>query len=327
MQYPQEAIACWSKDDADYKTSTSGGAASVVSTWVLENNGIVYGCGTNKNKISHIRIDDIKDLWKLKGSKYTQSQITNNLYKQVKTDLSNGKLVVFIGTPCQVAACKAYNRKNEEKLITIDLICHGVPSQELFIKSLTQKLGINQVQEIRKISFRDCETSDFILSTIITDEDKKEYKYTINPFNPSFNDKYYCAFWFGWSYRESCYNCIYANNKRISDITIGDFWGLNVKELPIKPTAGCSVMLINTEKGHKVKEKVKDKLYAYNRPVEEAIKGNSQLQKSTRLTTRGKIFRTIYPYCGLNTSFNIVALDKVILSYIKKSIKFILFIK
>lgn len=86
-------------------------------------------------------------------------------------------------------------------------------------------------------------------------------------------------------------------------------------------------MLINTEKGHKVKEKVKDKLYAYNRPVEEAIKGNSQLQKSTRLTTRGKIFRTIYPYCGLNTSFNIVALDKVILSYIKKSIKFILFIK
>lgn len=120
MQYPQEAIACWSKDDADYKTSTSGGAASVVSTWVLENNGIVYGCGTNKNKISHIRIDDIKDLWKLKGSKYTQSQITNNLYKQVKTDLSNGKLVVFIGTPCQVAACKAYNRKNEEKLITLN---------------------------------------------------------------------------------------------------------------------------------------------------------------------------------------------------------------
>ena len=89
-------------------------------------------------------------------------------------------MVVFIGTPCQVAACKAYNRKNEEKLITIDLICHGVPSQELFIKSLTQKFGINQVQEIRKISFRDCETSDFILSTIITDEDKKEYKYTIN---------------------------------------------------------------------------------------------------------------------------------------------------
>lgn len=327
MQYPKEAIACWSKDDTDYKTSTSGGAASVISTWALENDGIVYGCGTSKNKISHIRIDDIKDLWKLKGSKYTQSQIADNLYKQVNTDLSNGKLVVFIGTPCQVAACKAYNRKNEKKLVTIDLICHGVPSQELFIRNITQKLKINQIHEIQKIAFRDCKTSDFILSTIITDENKKKYKCTINPFNPSFNDKYYCAFWFGWSYRESCYNCIYAQNKRISDITIGDFWGLNAKELPTKPTAGCSVMLINTEKGDKVKEKVKNKLYAYKRPVEEAIKGNSQLQKPTRLTTRGKIFRLIYPYCGLNTSFNIAALDKVILSYIKKSIKFILHIK
>lgn len=327
FQYPQEAIACWSKDNTDYKTSTSGGVASVISIWALENDGIVYGCGTNKNKISHIRIDKIKDLWKLKGSKYTQSQITDNLYKQVKADLANGKLVVFIGTPCQVAACKSYNKKNEEKLITIDLICHGVPSQELFIKSITQRLGINQIHEIQKIAFRDCKTSDFILSTIITDENKKEYKCTINPFSPSFNDKYYCAFWFGWSYRESCYNCIYANNKRISDITIGDFWGLNTKELPIKPTSGCSVMLINTEKGNKIKEKVKDKLYTYNRPIEEAIKGNSQLQNPTRLTIRGKIFRLIYPYCGLNTSFNIAALDKVILSYIKESIKFILHIK
>lgn len=327
MQYPQEAIACWSKNDTDYKTSTSGGAASVISNWAIENGGVVYGCGTYKDKISHIRIDDIKDLWKLKGSKYTQSYITNDLYKQVKTDLSNNRLVVFIGTPCQVAACKAYNKNNNEKLITVDLICHGVPSQESFIRNLSKKLKINQIKGIKKVSFRDNNTSDFLLSGIIEDENKKEYNYNINPFSPSFNDKYYYSFWYGWNYRESCYHCIYAQNKRISDITIGDFWGLNSKELPTKPTAGCSVMLINTEKGNKIKEKVKNKLYAYKRPVEEAIKGNSQLQKPTRLTTRGKIFRLIYPYCGLNASFNIAASDKVILSYIKKSIKFILHIK
>lgn len=325
--YPKEAIACWSKDEMDYKTSTSGGVASVISTWVLENGGVVYGCGTSKDKISHIRIDDVNDLYKLKGSKYTQSHITDNLYKQVKTDLSNGKLVVFIGTPCQVAACKSYNRKNEDKLISIDLICHGVPSQELFIKNITHRLGINQIYEIKKISFRDCNTSDFFLSTIISDENKKEYKCNINPFRPSFNDKYYCAFWYGWSYRESCYNCIYAKNKRISDITIGDFWGLNIKELPIRPTSGCSVMLINTNKGYNVKEAIKDRLYTYNRPVEEAIKGNSQLQNPTKLGLRGKLFRKIYPYLGLETSFNIAALDKVVISYIKRFIKFILFIK
>ena len=325
--YPQEAIACWSKDKIDYKTSTSGGAASVISNWAIENGGVVYGCGTYKDKISHIRIDNIKDLWKLKGSKYTQSYITDNLYNKIKADLNNGKLVIFIGTPCQIAACKSYNKKNDNKLITIDLICHGVPSQELFINSITEKLGLNKIHEIKRISFRDSETSDFILSAVIFDDKNKEYNCKINPFYPAFNDKYYCTFWYGWSYRESCYNCIYAKDKRISDITIGDFWGLNTKGLDTKPMSGCSVMLINTEKGNYIKEQIKEKLFIYSRPIEEAIKGNAQLQNPIRLTLRGKIFRLIYPYCGLDTSFNIAALDKVIISRIKRVVKFILFIK
>lgn len=86
-------------------------------------------------------------------------------------------------------------------------------------------------------------------------------------------------------------------------------------------------MLINTNKGYNVKEAIKDRLYTYNRPVEEAIKGNSQLQNPTKLGLRGKLFRKIYPYLGLETSFNIAALDKVVISYIKRFIKFILFIK
>lgn len=77
------------------------------------------------------------------------------MYKQVKADLNNGKLVVFIGTPCQIAACKSYNKKNDDKLITVDLICHGVPSQELFVKNITDELNINQIKEIKRISFRD----------------------------------------------------------------------------------------------------------------------------------------------------------------------------
>lgn len=321
FHYPKEAIACWSKNETDYKTSTSGGAASVISAWALKNNGIVYGCGISKNKISHIRIDNIKDLWKLKGSKYTQSHIEDNLYKQVKIDLSNNRLVVFIGTPCQIAACKSYNKKNDEKLITIDLICHGVPSQELFIKHVSNKLKINQIHEIKKVLFRNSVTSDFLLSVIIVDDKNKEYYYNINPFKPLYNDKYYSAFWKGWSYRNSCYNCIYAKNERISDITIGDFWGLNTKQIEIQPTSGCSVMLINTDKGYQIKEKIKDELVIYYRPIEEAIKGNSQLKNPTRLTLRGKIFRLIYPWGGLNISFSIAALDKIIISKIKNFIK------
>lgn len=325
--YPKEAIACWSKDEIDYKTSASGGAASVISSWALQNSGVVYGCGTYKNKIAHIRIDDIKDLWKLKGSKYTQSYISADLYKQVKNDLFQNKIVVFIGTPCQVAACKSYNKKNNENLITVDLICHGVPSQDAFIRNISNKLGINKINEIKTVSFRNCKTSDFLLSTVIIDNKKKEYNCSINPFVPSFNDKYYCAFWYGWNYRKSCYNCQYANNKRISDITIGDFLGVDTKQLGTLPTSGCSVMLINTDKGYNVKENIKDRLNAYNRPVEEAINGNSQLRNPTILGFRGKLFRKIYPYLGLGTSFNIAALDKVVISNIKRFIKFIFFIK
>ena len=86
-------------------------------------------------------------------------------------------------------------------------------------------------------------------------------------------------------------------------------------------------MLINTDKGYNVKENIKDRLYAYNRPVEEAINGNSQLRNPTILSFRGELFRKIYPYLGLGTSFNIAVLDKVVISYIKRFIKFILFIK
>lgn len=327
FNYPREAIACWSRDETDYKTSTSGGAASVISNWAIENGGIVYGCGIYKDKISHIRIDDIKDLWKLKGSKYTQSYITDDLYKQVKADLNNGKLVLFIGTPCQIAACKSYNRKNENKLITVDLICHGVPSQELFFESVKKKYKIKNINSIDKISFRDSYSSEYYFSIDFVCDKNDKITYNSNPFSPSYKDSYFSSFLLSWSLRESCYNCKYAKDKRISDITIGDFWGLNTKELNIKPTSGCSVMLINTEKGYYIKEQIKEKLFIFNRPIEEAIKGNAQLQNPTKLTLRGKIFRLIYPYCGLDNSFNIAALDKVIISRLKRIIKRILFIK
>ena len=129
---PKTAYAGWDKNELEYKSSTSGGAASAFARYIIKNGGIVYGCACLENvDIRHIRIDKEDDLYKLKGSKYVQSNIYDS-YRSVKNDLCDNREVLFIGTPCQIAGLKSYLRKEYEKLYLVDLICHGVPSQKLF---------------------------------------------------------------------------------------------------------------------------------------------------------------------------------------------------
>ena len=122
------AYAAWSKDEDDYKTSTSGGVASVLSQHVLSQGGVVYGCAMLPDiEVKHIRIDNPDNIKKLKGSKYVQSRIVD-IIPALKKDVQDGKYTLFIGTPCQVVAVKKLFKKQPDNLLLVDLICHGVPS-------------------------------------------------------------------------------------------------------------------------------------------------------------------------------------------------------
>ena len=130
-QRPITAYAAWSIDSEDYQSSTSGAAASVLSRHVLEQGGVVYGCAMLRDiDVRHIRIDNVSDIKKLKGSKYVQSDLMD-IFASLKTDVETGRQTLFIGTPCQVAAMKRLFKNQPDNLILVDLICHGVPSLEL----------------------------------------------------------------------------------------------------------------------------------------------------------------------------------------------------
>ena len=129
-----KVYAAVNKDENALEAASSGGLFCAIAEWTLKKEGVVYGCAyTDGMKASHIRIDSFASLHSLFGSKYVQSD-TNNSFISAKKDLAEGRWVVFSGTPCQIAGLRCFLGKEYERLITVDIICHGFPSQAYFDK-------------------------------------------------------------------------------------------------------------------------------------------------------------------------------------------------
>ncbi len=266
-QLPQKAYAAWAKDKQEHKTSSSGGAAAIFTNYILKKNGVIYGC-VLENGFLHKRITNQQEAYKLKGSKYTQSYI-GDTYAQIKQDLAQNKSVLFIGVPCQVAGLKAFLGKNiSPNLVTVDLVCHGVPPQKLLFENL--KLQGILPETISNISFRE---KDGLFLTVSSAE-KIIYRNSVH------KDLYYMAFLDNLTFRESCYSCAYANSARVGDITIADFWGLGrTVPFPKETKDGVSLILTNTEKGAAFLAACEDNLEMFERTVDEAIAGNPNLRR------------------------------------------------
>ena len=264
--YPKKCYASCSNNEKIRKESTSGGVATVFSTYIINHGGIVYGaCFENDGSVKHIRVDNLTDLNRLKGSKYVHSYI-NNTFKFVKQDLLSKKIVLFIGTPCQIAGLKKFLIKDYEQLYLVDLICHGVPSQRFLRDEMKEELGNC---EIDNISFRSID--GFYFQAI---KDGRVLYKKIKELSP-----YFDGFMNALFYRENCYTCLYARPERISDITIGDFWGLkNDSKLYNNKDKGVSVCLPITDKGIELIKNCEKELLLEERDINEAVNGNSQLR-------------------------------------------------
>ncbi|MBO5142217.1 MAG: Coenzyme F420 hydrogenase/dehydrogenase, beta subunit C-terminal domain [Clostridia bacterium] len=267
-KYPRKCFAMHSKDEEIRNNSTSGGAATIFSEMILSKGGVVYGASFKKGVIiEHIRVEKKENLEQLKGSKYVHSYI-NNTFRLVKSDLENGRKVLFIGTPCQVAGLKSFLNKEYESLYLIDLVCHGVPSQKFLKDEIKNSLNVN-FNEIDKIKFRG---ADGYKLEYYKDSDVIK---TVKSENSAYCD----SFMSGIFFRENCYDCPYAKAERVSDLTIGDFWGLKEESKLFKDRKkGISLILPITEKGLSLIELSKKDMVLEERKVEEAIEGNSQLQ-------------------------------------------------
>ena len=306
--YPKKAFAAWSKDDEDYVTSTSGGAASVLSQYVISKGGVVYGCSVLPNiQIAHIRVDNLEALHLLKGSKYVQSQI-KGIIPQLRKDVKDGLPVLFIGTPCQVAAIKQLYKTIPDNLYLVDIICHGTPSNKFLKDYIQMDLKIDAAR-VTNVKFRLPDA----FSLCVFEKDKLLYK-SNNLWTHRYEDLYYNTFIDGFTYRDSCFSCNYAIPERISDITIGDFWGLgnevSDKEIP-EHKNGISCVLPITEKGMQLVEAIRHYLNIYERPVSEAINGNDQLRHPKSKDWRISMFQKIKNLTGLKAAYYIMVADKI----------------
>ena len=307
LVYPLTSYAAFSRDMDDYKSSTSGAVASVLSNYVIDQEGVVYGCSicninSNTIDVKHIRVTSKNNLFRLKGSKYVQSRIVEIL-PLLREDVKNGKKVLFIGTPCQTAAVRSLFPKNPKNLYVVDIICHGVPSLEILQKHIKDKIGGRDIDNIR---FRN--NSLYEMQFLLQDR----ILYKSNLFEERYKDEYFNAFFDGYTFRDSCYQCKYARNERVSDVTIGDFWrlGESIDTTTILPhNYGVSVVLPITNKGIELIDSVKSKLNIYERPIVEAIHGNDQLREPKGICNRARLFRIFSKVLRFNVAYKLSIID------------------
>lgn len=270
-----KALALINKDDDIRAKCASGGAFSAFAKYVLEQKGIVYGVIWNDDIVAvHSRAENIDQLEKMYSSKYVQAN-TLDTFKQAKKDLENGKKVLFSGTPCQIAGLKSYLKKDYENLITIDLVCHGVPSPLILEKYKQEFLKNKPDEKIININFRSKKRGWGSFYTLIIETNKKEY--CIDGSKSS-----YLKAFGNLSLNTSCLDCQFNKIPRITDITIGDFWGVNEFDKSLNDKKGTSIILINNDRGQNLLNKIKTNCKLQEVPLNVVTKRNPNIYSSSK---------------------------------------------
>ena len=303
---PAEAFACYEKDESERLKSSSGGIGTLLAKHFVEHDGVVYGCAfLSPMCVKHIRCTTIEDVIKLRGSKYAQSDLTE-IVPFLKDDLRNGKDVLFIGTPCQIAGIKS-RFKRYSNLTLVDLVCHGVPSIQFLCDTLPPNIC---KAEKDVLTFRTCNKFQIVIK-------KNEAVLFKRPLN---KDLFLKGFFTGLLFRKSCYTCKFARNERVSDITIADFWKLKSKDI-VDDGKGISLALLNTSKGTELFNSIKGNLVYEKRPIEEAFAGNEQLNHPYIKTFREAIFKGLYPKIGYYASLIFAIPDRLLGTQIKNILR------
>lgn len=220
---------------------SSGGIFGLISSFAYNNDYVIYGVAYNKNnrEANHLSSDEV-DLLEFYGSKYVQCS-GDNKFLQVKQDLEKGRNVLYSGCPCEIAGLLSFLGTKYDNLLTIDFICHGVPSPTFFKKVIEKESKRNNVSLVK---FREKDSSFPSLITTLYYEDGTKTIYN------SFDFYYFRLFHDNICLRRSCYNCS-IQSKHLADITLGDDW-----EASDKDNLGKSLVIVNTNKGETAFNKV-----------------------------------------------------------------------
>lgn len=237
------AYAVWANDEIRLKSS-SGGMFTLLANYVLDQGGVVCGAAYSEDylTVNHIVVTSKDELFALNGSKYLQSSI-GKTYSEAKNYLDAGLWVLYTGTPCQIAGFQNFLKKDYEKLILVDIVCHGTPSPKAYQKYIEE---LARDKKILKMDFREKSFWHWGTATSLFLDDGSVYR------ENCYKDPYWRSFLGGLSTRLSCGTCKYACINRVGDFTLGDFWGVGQLDASCDDGGGTSLVLVNSQKAQKL---------------------------------------------------------------------------
>lgn len=281
------AYAAIHLDERVRYNSTSGGVFTALCQWVFQRNGVVFGAAYDENfAVVHCRADNYDSLQKKRGAKYSQSRLSDT-FQQVKTCLQDGQYVVFSGTPCQVGGLIAFLGQYacDDKLILVDLICHGVPSPKVWE---------------HYIAYRRKQDADGELPTDINLRSKESgwpgysirFEYSGGKVYSAVNsqDPYLRGFVGDLYLRPSCYDCCFKGSSRRSDFTLGDYWGVWSQCPEFDDGKGTSLVLLHTEKAQQIWQQISSGMRYTEVNIAEALTDNPSAVVSSVMTTKRQAF-------------------------------------
>ena len=292
-------------------SSRSGGAFILISDYILEKGGTVYGAAFNEDfTVSHKRAENKSERDAFKGSKYVQSE-QGDTYANIKADLKAGKYVMYSGTACQVAGLYGYLKSSNvdcERLYTVDLVCHGVPSNKIWKEFLLNVQKKNKGSKITNADFRDKTFGWNTHFESVWVDDKKVSSKT-----------FAALFYRNDILRPSCFECKYTNINRPADYTLADFWGVDKQLSDFNDNKGVSLFLVSSQKGMELFEQVKDSADYREVQIENCTKANPNLRRQTEKPDDRDVFWQTYYQKGFDKTLSIYN-RKIFISKLKKKL-------
>lgn len=285
---PWQAFAGYSIESEKRRSSASGGAFYAI-TKAAVTDAVVFGVEWSSRSLAkHAKATADTAYERFHKSKYIQSEM-GTAYIEAKEELSKGKFVIFTGTPCQIAGLKTFLGKEYDNLLCVDLVCHGVPSGDVLEHYFVDNESKSKSIEGIDFRYKKCQNG------------KWESKYAVLHYNTGKkkivdydSSGFLRGFACGLFFRPSCSTCPFACQERVSDLTIGDAWGIEKSKPLLNPHQGVSLILVNTEKGKIWADRMAQSMELTEVDLQIAVGGNARLKEPDKgHGSRDDFFRNI----------------------------------
>lgn len=288
--FETKAFAVINRDDEVRAQSSSGGVFYPLSKWVIDQGGVVFGARWNdKWEVEHAYAEDIEGVKAFMRSKYVQSVVGDTL-KQAKAFLDAGRWVLYSGIPCQLGGLKTYLGKEYDKLVTVDLICHGVPSPGVWRAYLKDYVGRDK---ILNINFRDKQVGWLGFQFFTTTTTRRDNQ-TANP--------YFRGFLYNVYLRNSCYDCRFRQYHRNTDFTLADYWGVDEVCPEMHDNKGTSIVFVHSQKGIRMLNQLSSNLKILEQTKSKAILRNQGMEKNEEKPQTRNTYFILFRLLGFKNS-------------------------